>query len=392
MLTGRKKKELKPVNEKEVAEFLNTYLGKDTITPFLIETPIQIQQSTATPRPREKVNISLATPTPATGSSFIHKQPTSSVTPSPFLRVQSPFMLPSSLSPFAALSSRALVNQQTLQTPVSISLSTPVATPTLRQNINPTSLPTAYRFYSVDASTSLKQLFNELTVQYEETFIRPSQAIAKSFKSRFTFPLLPLQPVGAASMEHDYPEDFEDAQELNFGAEQVDNEERFFLTSFFDEVLRDGKDSCPPQQTRALKTNFVQYTALYSPDYLATLPPAPDSSFLSETKRQCIWILRKTSPCSKLQNAKKAPGEEAVAHEEKWSIGCVCLPWENYDLLEMSFYNKDNLALLVRVNLPPGPDQSIDSMGEQNGTLGSSFFSYPCCCERDNLIAVFFFF
>ncbi len=116
MLTRRRMKELAPIDEKAVSDFLNDNLGKDLIAPFFKEAATD---DDANP---EGQAAATATATPAAENSMLLPSPGGvgamsqlSATPSFARRIashsSSPFMLSSSISPFTNVSPRSAAFQ-----------------------------------------------------------------------------------------------------------------------------------------------------------------------------------------------------------------------------------------------------------------------------------------
>lgn len=563
MLTRRRMKELVPIDEKAVSDFLNDNLGKDLIAPFFKEAATDDDanpegQAAATATATPTADNSMLLPSPGGVGAMSQSDGLNrlsgfgSATPSFARRIashssSSPFMLSSSISPFTNVSPRSAAFQLpgvgaapdvgVASTPARPSQNSFSSSQLHPRGVNPvTALGSLSAFstpspasgsaassssfagtpstgglprfspssiaasvarmqlssisalstpssasrggYSSRGSTpsfvvglsgqasinanahgtpgsslggsapSLKQMFSDMAAIYEETFIMPSQTLAKSFTIDNAIPLLAIKmketaaaaaaksaPSSAATAPPEPPKPKKEKRERNYWEEDDEDEAEAEETAaadagfnhqqpaeLDDEGGGEGGEEIPDQVLTAFFTETVakegsrndsgvclHLTAFHSsapmPASLQDALGGGDASFSflddtsaapSEPKR-CVWLLRKRYHFNPRQHRRRQGLEElatvydaaanATTVDEDYSVGALRLPRDNAEVMHLSFYNKDTLAVLSCATTF-SVDHSIDPLVEPEGStlpyvfFFRSFLAHTVSCGR----------
>jgi hypothetical protein len=109
-----------------------------------------------------------------------------------------------------------------------------------------------------------------------------------------------------------------------------------------------------------------------------------DTSAAPSEPKRCVWLLRKRYHFNPRQHRRRQGLEElatvydaaanATTVDEDYSVGALRLPRDNAEVMHLSFYNKDTLAVLSCATTF-SVDHSIDPLVEPEGsTLPYVFF------------------
>lgn len=483
MLTRRRMQELVPVDEKMVSELLNDDLITDLIAPFFSEGPAH--------EPEQEGNVSHVLPSPglhklaskfnrpSTSLSFAKRNASSS------LPLSSPFMLPSSISPFSGVSPRSALKlgMDPAATPArshtpspqlqrgsiplgSLSVFSTPSPSSIAETPNPQRYSPMSRFANLSQSqfpqlssisahstpasgsvshgynsvrgspmfvepaaaqpsssscSSLRQMFSEMAAVYEEIFIMPSQTLAKSFFAANAIPLLSFrkqyqqseqlsvqksdatpipQPKPITKRERNYWEDDDDEeerQEVTIDDRRVKDaqgnelpSDQPFVTDFRSLTDDDTKeiDDIPTQIITAFFTDTFEeegryplnsiaglhYTAFHStgPIPSAVQDVGLDDSFsLSNPNKRLVWVIRKSYRFHARQQRQDFLLHEKRTDEcdEEYSIGAIYLPHDDADVMHLSFYDKETLAVLscsASSTLSDSLDPTLEPPGESH--------------------------
>ncbi len=99
-----------------------------------------------------------------------------------------------------------------------------------------------------------------------------------------------------------------------------------------------------------------------------------DTSAAPSEPKRCVWLLRKRYHFHPRQHRRRQDLEEvanATTVDEDYSVGALRLPRDNAEVMHLSFYNKDTLAVLSCATTF-SVDHSIDPLVEPEGSTPSS--------------------